>query len=96
MNKLLLLLLLTTSNVYATELIAKFPVGTVVVKDTMCNLPELIDEFPYAGYTIDTKGKIKEGCWIRDNGASSSMITFIEKFNKDRYEYNHIESKYFK
>lgn len=95
MNKLLLALLLTTSNVYATELMANFATGTVVITDTICPLAELVDDHPYKGYVVE-KGNVNDACWSRAKNSKSPMINFIEKVGKDKYEYNRIESKFFK
>lgn len=96
MKKLLLVLLLATSNAHAEKLMAIFPSGAVVIKDSICTLNELVDDYPYQGYIVTPKGKVTDGCWTRANRAKPAMIFFIEKVNQDTYEYNKIESKYFK
>lgn len=96
MNKLLLVLLLASSNTHADELIANFPSGAVVIKDSICTLGELVEDFPYKGYVVTPKGVVTDGCWVRANKTKTTMIVFIEKVKKDRYEYNKIESRYFK
>lgn len=96
MKKLLLVLLLTTSTAHAERLIANFPLGAVVIHDSICTLNELVDDYPYQGYVVTPKGVVTDGCWSRVNGAKPAMIFFIEKVKKDTYEYNKIESKYFK
>lgn len=95
MNKLLLVLLLTASNVYSAELMANFSTGTIVITDTICPLAALVDDHPYKGYVVD-KGNVTDACWSRVGNSKSPMIFFIEKVGKDRYEYNKIESKFFK
>ena len=96
MKKLLLALLLTISNVHAEELMANFPLGVVVIKDSICTLNELVEDYPYKGYVVSPKGVVTDGCWTRATKTKTAMIFFIEKVKKDTYEYNKIESKYFK
>jgi len=101
--KLLLLLvaMLATASVANAEanrevLMADFSNGTVVIRDSICTLNELVDDFPYEGYVIVNKKLVSRGCWKRDNNSESRMIVFIEREGKDRYLYNKIEAKYFK
>lgn len=97
MKNLLAITLLTLStSTLSAELVARFPQGTIVVKDAICTLPELVDDYPYDAYSINKSGKIHQGCWGRISNSSPSMITFIEKVNKDKYEYNKIYSYNFK
>lgn len=97
MKNLLLVMLLTAStSVLSAEMVAKFPQGTIVAKDSICTLSELVDDFPYDAYAISKSGVMHQGCWKRIKGSSPSMINFIEKTGKDRYEYNKIFSSNFK
>ena len=97
MKKLLLVALLSSASIANAEILkADFPNGTVVIRDTICTLEELADDFPYEGYVIENKKLISRGCWKRASNTDTPMIVFIERVNKNRYEYNKIEAKYFK
>lgn len=95
MNKLLLALLLLSSTANAEELMANFSTGTVVIRDSICLLDELADDFPYAGYVVNSNKKVTRACWTRANGSKPNAIIFIEKVGEQKYEYNKILSKYF-
>lgn len=95
-KKLSFILLFATLNANSAELIAKFPVGNVIITDTICPIGELVDDYPYGGYTISNKGKIHKGCWDRAKNSQPQMINFIEKIDAAHYEYNKIYSTHFK
>ncbi len=51
---------------------------------------------PYAAFVIENNKVVSRGCWKRSNNSKESWVIFVEKVNKNRYEYNKIDSGHFK
>lgn len=94
-KKLSVIVLFLSMNVNASELIGTFPTGNVIIKDTICTINTLVDNYPYDAFSIARSGKVTRGCWRR-NLPSKKTITFIEKYDETHYGENMINATEFK